>query len=61
MNAERNEAEVRAVARRVLDWLASEEGQKAMQSSGERADQTSALLEEALEITRDKLHEPYTV
>lgn len=61
MNQERDENEVRDLARRALAWLTSEEGQKTLQESGDRVAETTALLEKAREIDPAKLHEPFTV
>lgn len=59
MDAEREK--IRAIARQILAWLKSEEGQQAMRESRDRVVETSALLDKAREIDPAKLHQPFTV
>jgi hypothetical protein len=51
----------REMARRAIEWFTSAAGQKSIQESESRVQETAALLEKGREIDPAKLHEPFTV
>jgi hypothetical protein len=51
----------REMARLLLEWLSSAQGQKSVEESDGRVAETAALLEKGRDIDPAKLHEPFTV
>lgn len=58
---ERDDVEARELARRALEWLTSEEGQKTLEESELLIAQTTALFRKGREIDTAELHAPVTV